>query len=82
MTREEILENIPQSRRKDIEKAFQFGVGFGYAKIYDEMNRKMTRFSDFTNEELDVMEEAFCNERLKHLVDEVRKERFSRKMEV
>ena len=35
----------------------------------------MTRFSMFTDEELDAMEEAFCNERLKHLVDEVRRER-------
>ena len=35
----------------------------------------MTRFSMFTDEELDAMEEAFCNERLIHLVDEVRRER-------
>ena len=35
----------------------------------------MTRFSDFTDDELDVMEEAFCNEGLKYLVYEVRTER-------
>lgn len=35
----------------------------------------MTGFSDFTDEELDVMEEAFCNEGLKRFVDEIRKER-------
>ena len=34
----------------------------------------MTRFSMFTDEELDIIEEAFCNERLKYLVDEVRRE--------
>ena len=34
-----------------------------------------TRFSMFTDEELDSMEEAFCNEGLKHLVDELRRER-------
>lgn len=38
----------------------------------------MTRFSMFTDEELDAMEEAFCNERLKHLVDEIRREIRSR----
>ena len=35
----------------------------------------MTRFSDFTDEELDAMESAFCNEGLKYLVYEIRKER-------
>ena len=35
----------------------------------------MTRFSNFTDEELDAMESAFCNEGLKYLVDEVRMER-------
>ncbi len=38
----------------------------------------MTRFSEFTDDELDVMEDAFCNEGLKHLVSEIRKERRSR----
>lgn len=41
----------------------------------------MTRFSDFTDEELDAMEEAFCNEGLKYLIGEVRKEREDRKAE-
>lgn len=35
----------------------------------------MTRFSNFTDEELDAMESAFCNEGLGFLVDEVRRER-------
>ena len=35
----------------------------------------MTRFSSFTDDELDMMEEAFCNERLKGLVYEIRRER-------
>ena len=35
----------------------------------------MSRFSMFTDEELDAMEEAFCNERLRSLVFEVRRER-------
>ena len=35
----------------------------------------MTRFNMFTDDELDMMEEAFCNEGLKYLVDEVRRER-------
>ena len=35
----------------------------------------MTRFSLFTDEELDYMESAFCNEGLKYLVEEVRRER-------
>ena len=35
----------------------------------------MTRFSDFTDDELNMMEEAFCNEGLKSLVFEIRKER-------
>ena len=38
----------------------------------------MTRFSDFTDDELDMMEEAFCNEGLKYLVSEIREERNSR----
>ena len=41
----------------------------------------MTRFNMFTDEELDVMEEAFCNEGLKYLVFEVCKERERRKVE-
>ncbi len=35
----------------------------------------MTRFNNFTDEELDAMEEAFCNEGLKSLVFEIRRER-------
>lgn len=35
----------------------------------------MSRFSTFTDEELDIMESAFCNEGLKCLVDEIRIER-------
>lgn len=35
----------------------------------------MTRFSTFTDEELDAMESAFCNEGLIHLVYEIRRER-------
>ena len=35
----------------------------------------MTRFSSFTDEELDAMESAFCNEGLGYLVDEIRRER-------
>lgn len=35
----------------------------------------MTRFSMFTDDELDAMESAFCNEGLTYLVDEIRKER-------
>lgn len=35
----------------------------------------MTRFSMFTDDELDAMESAFCNERLTLLVDEIRRER-------
>ena len=38
----------------------------------------MTRFSEFTDDELDMMEEAFCNEGLKRLVFEIREERDSR----
>ena len=34
----------------------------------------MTRFNMFIDEELDAMESAFCNEGLKHLVDEIRRE--------
>ena len=41
----------------------------------------MTRFSGFTDDELDMMEEAFCNEGLKSLVFEIRKERSSRFIE-
>ena len=36
---------------------------------------RFTRFSEFTDNELDMMEEAFCNEGLKSLVFEIRKER-------
>ena len=39
------------------------------------------RFSDFTDDELDMMEEAFCNEGLKYLVFEIRKERRARTIE-
>lgn len=39
----------------------------------------MTRFNKFTDEELDMMEEAFCNEGLKHLVSEIRREREMRR---
>ena len=35
----------------------------------------MTRFSMFTDEELDAMESAFCNEGLRFLVEELRRER-------
>lgn len=35
----------------------------------------MTRFSAFSDEELDAMESAFCNEGLISLVDEIRRER-------
>lgn len=35
----------------------------------------MTRFNMFTDEELDYMESAFCNEGLTYLVDQVRRER-------
>ena len=35
----------------------------------------ITRFAMFTNEELDAMESAFCNEGLTYLVDEIRTER-------
>lgn len=35
----------------------------------------MTRFSTFSDEELDTMESAFCNEGLGFLVEEVRRER-------
>lgn len=35
----------------------------------------MTRFSNFTDDELDMMEEAFCNEGLKYLTVEIRRER-------
>ena len=35
----------------------------------------MTRFSNFTDDELDAMESAFCKEGLKYLVDEIRMER-------
>ncbi len=38
----------------------------------------MTRFSMFTDEELDSMESAFCNEGLTCLVDEIRRERMHR----
>lgn len=35
----------------------------------------MTRFWVFSDEELDAMESAFCNEGLGFLVDEIRRER-------
>lgn len=35
----------------------------------------MTRFNMFTDEELDAMEGAFCNEGLGLLIDEIRMER-------
>lgn len=35
----------------------------------------MTRFSTFTDEELDAIESAFCNEGLRFLVEEIRRER-------
>ena len=35
----------------------------------------MTRFSNFTDEELDAIESAFCNEGLGYLVEEIRRER-------
>lgn len=35
----------------------------------------MTRFSNFTDEELDAMESAFCNEGLVYMVEEIRIER-------
>ena len=38
----------------------------------------MTRFNEFTDDELDMMEEAFCNEGLKRFVFEIRQERSSR----
>ena len=41
----------------------------------------MTRFIHFTDEELDVMESAFCNEGLTYLVYEIRKEREYREMQ-
>ena len=39
------------------------------------------RFSMFTDEELDAMESAFCNEGLKWLVEEIRAERERRRRE-
>jgi hypothetical protein len=36
---------------------------------------EMTRFASFTDEELDAMESAFCNEGLIYLVEELRRER-------
>ena len=38
----------------------------------------MTRFNMFTDDELDAMESAFCNEGLKYLVDEIRIEQRNR----
>lgn len=35
----------------------------------------MTRFSAFTDDELNAMESAFCNEGLSLLVEEIRRER-------
>ena len=40
----------------------------------------MTRFNMFTDDELDAMESAFCNEGLTYLVDEIRRERERRIM--
>lgn len=40
-----------------------------------QKEKETTRFSTFTDEELDAMESAFCNERLSFLVEEVRRER-------
>lgn len=40
-----------------------------------EDKKLTTRFNMFTDEELDAMEEAFCNEGLIYLVDELRRER-------
>lgn len=37
--------------------------------------KHMTRFSRFTDDELDMTEAAFCNEGLTYLVDEIRRER-------
>lgn len=47
---------------------------------YEELVRlqkaeDMTRFSNFTDKELDAMEEAFCIQGLLLLVEEVRKEK-------
>lgn len=42
----------------------------------------MTRFSAFTDEELDAMESAFCNEGLRFLVEELRLERRSREQQI
>lgn len=39
----------------------------------------MTRFSNFTDEELYAMEEAFCEVGLKYLVSEIRMEREHRR---
>lgn len=41
----------------------------------------MTRFSMFTDNELDAMESAFCNEGLGLLVEEIRRERRYREVE-
>lgn len=41
----------------------------------------MGRFRMFTDDELDTMESAFCNEGLLYLVDEVRTEKRSREKE-
>lgn len=41
----------------------------------------ITRFSKFTDEELDAMEEAFCIQGLLLLVEEIRKERRERTKE-
>ena len=41
----------------------------------------MTRFNMFTDEELDAMEEAFCNEGLTYFVDEIRVEKRYREVE-
>ena len=41
----------------------------------------MTIFNIFTDKELDAMEEVFCNEELKSLVDEIRREKRYREIE-
>jgi hypothetical protein len=45
----------------------------------EESMLSVTRFSHFTDEELDAMELAFCNEGLTSLVDEIRREKRYRK---
>ena len=47
----------------------------GTIEIFIGSNKRMTAFSMFTDDGLDAMESAFCNEGLTYLVDEIRKER-------